>query len=62
MIRDLILDCGLPASLKDAGVTFESIDKMATDAMKVQRLLKNNIREITGKDAANIYKAAFEKL
>ena len=62
LIRDLILDCGLPASLKDAGVTFESIDKMATDAMKVQRLLKNNIREITGKDAANIYKAAFEKL
>jgi alcohol dehydrogenase len=62
LIRKLIIDCGLPTSLKDAGITFESIDKMAADAMKVQRLLKNNIREITQKDAANIYKAAFEKI
>jgi alcohol dehydrogenase class IV len=62
LIRNLIRDCGIPASLKDAGVRFESIDQMATDAMKIQRLLKNNIREITQKDAANIYKAAFEKV
>lgn len=60
IIRQLIKDCGLPGSLNEAGVTYDSIDKMAADAMKVQRLLKNNIREITEKDAALIYRAAYQ--
>lgn len=61
IIRKLISDCGLPGSLQEAGITCESIDKMATDAMLVQRLLKNNIREITQKDAVCIYKAAYNR-
>lgn len=59
LIRKLIADCGLPLSLQEAGVQYDTIDKMAADAMKVQRLLKNNCREITQNDAANIYRAAF---
>lgn len=59
IIRRLMQDCGLPGSLQEAGVKAESIPKMAADAMKVQRLLKNNIREVTQQDAEAIFRAAF---
>lgn len=59
LLKVLIAGCGLPASLKEANVQPDAIDKMAADAMNVQRLLKNNCREITQHDAANIYRAAF---
>jgi len=62
IIRELIRECGLPGSLKEIGVDCETIGKMAVDAMKVQRLLKNNIRPITEKDAAAIYRAAYESI
>jgi alcohol dehydrogenase class IV len=45
--------------LRDAGVNEEATPTMAKDAMKVQRLLKNNPREVTLEDAINIYKEAF---
>jgi alcohol dehydrogenase class IV len=41
------------------GVNEEAIPIMARDALKVQRLLKNNPREVTLIDAINIYKEAF---
>ncbi len=59
IMKQLIADCGLPTSLAQAGVKEESIDKLAEDAIKVQRLLKNNIREIAVDDAVAIYKSAF---
>ena len=34
---------------------------MANSAMKVQRLLKNNIREITFEDAKTIFETAYYK-
>ncbi len=34
-----------------------AIPQMAVDAMKIQRLLKNNPREIAEKDAIAIYRA-----
>ncbi|MEY2868807.1 MAG: hypothetical protein RIR01_1270, partial [Bacteroidota bacterium] len=37
----------------------ESITKLAEGAIKVQRLLKNNIREIAVEDAVAIYQSAF---
>ncbi len=59
IIKQLIADCGLPTTLAQAGVKEESIPKLAGEAIKVQRLLKNNIREIAVEDAIAIYKAAF---
>lgn len=58
-IKELIKDCGLPLQLRDAGVTLDSIPEMAAQSMKIQRLLKNNPREVTEADAVDIYKAAF---
>jgi alcohol dehydrogenase len=58
-IKQLILQCELPLRLRDAGVKEDSIPQMATEAMKIQRLLKNNPREIKLEDAIHIYKEAF---
>lgn len=57
-IKELIKACGIPATLKEVNVPESAIPQMATDAMKIQRLLKNNPREITEKDAIVIYKMA----
>jgi len=62
LIKKLISDCGLPASLDELNIPFDSIDKMAEDALKIQRLLKNNLRPVTQQDAVNIYRAAFNKI
>lgn len=59
ILKQLIADCGLPTNLQQAGVKENSISSLAEGAIKVQRLLKNNIREISVKDAEAIYKAAF---
>lgn len=58
-IKELIGQCGLPLRLREVGVNEEAIPIMARDALKVQRLLKNNPREVTLIDAINIYKEAF---
>ncbi len=58
-IKELIKDCGLPLQLRAAGVTEDAIPVMAEQSMKIQRLLKNNPREVTEADAIAIYKAAF---
>lgn len=58
-IKELIGQCGLPLRLRDVGVKEDDIPQMAIDAMKIQRLLKNNPREVTEVDAVNIFKAAF---
>ena len=58
-IKELIEQCGLPLRLREVGVTEQAIPVMAKDAMKIQRLLKNNPRELSLDDAIKIYKAAF---
>lgn len=58
-IRELIKACGIPATLREVNVPGSAIPQMAMDAMKIQRLLKNNPREITEQDAIDIYKAAY---
>ena len=57
-IRSINSACGIPSRLSDVGVKVDSLPGMARDAMKVQRLLKNNPREITEADALNIFKQA----
>lgn len=58
-IRSLIKSCGIPATLKEVNVPESAIPQMAIDALKIQRLLKNNPREITEQDAIDIYKSAY---
>lgn len=59
IIKDLIKNCGLPASLAEVNIPFEAIEKLAAGAMPIQRLLKNNPREISLADAEKIYTSAF---
>lgn len=59
IMKQLIADCGLPTTLGEAGVNEDSITLLAEGAIKVQRLLKNNIREIAVEDAVAIYQSAF---
>lgn len=54
-LRDLATRCQLDLSLQSRGVTPEAIDELATDAMKVTRLLRNNPRDVTLADARNLY-------
>lgn len=58
-IRELNAQCGIPKNLREVGVREDSISQMAAEAMKIQRLLKNNPREITEPDAVAIFKSAF---
>ncbi len=50
---------GLPPRLRDVGIGEEHLAKMAADAMKQQRLLVNNPRDVSESDALSIYRAAF---
>ncbi len=58
-IRELVKACGIPSTLKEVNVPESAIPQMAVDAMKIQRLLKNNPKEIREQDAITIYKAAY---
>ena len=50
---------GIPKKLTDLGIPQTAVDRMATAAMQVQRLLKNNPREVTEQDARNIYNSLY---
>ena len=50
---------GLPQKLREVNIPKEACKKMAADAMKQTRLLVNNPREVTERDALNIYEAAW---
>ncbi|PHR67894.1 iron-containing alcohol dehydrogenase [Alcanivorax sp.] len=58
-LESLISEVGLPVRLRDARVTEDSLETLASDAMLQQRLLVNNPREVTEADALNIYKAVY---
>lgn len=58
-IKELVAACGIPLRLRDAGIPRGAIPQMARDAMKIQRLLKNNPREISESDAIHIYNEAY---
>ena len=54
-IEELIADLKIPKCLKDVGITSNDIPKLAEDAMKQERLLVNNPREITQEVVEEIY-------
>lgn len=58
-IRELNTACGIPEKLREVGVLESSIPQMAAEAMKIQRLLVNNPREIKEADAIAIFKSAY---
>lgn len=58
-IKELVKQCGLPLKLREAGVKEEAIPEMAAAAMNIQRLLKNNPREVKLQNAIDIFKAAY---
>ena len=58
-LEKLSIKLGLPQKLRDVDIPKEACKKMASDAMKQTRLLVNNPREVTEKDAFNIYEAAW---
>lgn len=58
-LEKLIDQVDLPVRLRDAGVTEDSLETLAADAMLQQRLLVNNPREVTEADALAIYKAVY---
>ena len=51
--------CDIPARMSELGVPEDALPRMAEAAMKVTRLLKNNLRDLTAADAEAIYRAAF---
>lgn len=57
-LRELIAACGLPGTLKELGISESAIPRMVESALGVQRLLRNNPREVRAEDAAAIYRAA----
>ncbi len=58
-LTQLSFDCGVPQKLSDLKIPHDAIPWLAGSAIKVQRLLKNNLRVLTEADAARIYEAAY---
>ena len=50
---------GIPKKLTYLGIPQTAVDGMAKAAMQVQRLLKNNPREVTEQDARDIYNSLY---
>ena len=57
-LRELYRLCEVPMTLSALGIPAEAIPGMAVSAIKVTRLLKNNLREVTTADAEAIYRSA----
>ncbi len=55
----LSLACGVPQRLRDVNIPEADLPKCAHAASKIQRLLKNNPREVTEADALAIFQASY---
>jgi alcohol dehydrogenase class IV len=58
-IRTLVAEMPYEQNLRAAGVAEKDLPMLATDAMKVQRLLVNNPRDVAYDDALELYHAAY---
>ena len=56
-LRALPKRLGLPTRLSEVGIRKGDIEMLATDAMRQERLLVNNPRTVTERDASTIYSA-----
>lgn len=58
IIRAMIREFEIPSRLSDLNIKESDIEAMAQSALKIQRLLKNNVREVALENAIQIYKKA----
>lgn len=58
-ITQLSENCGIPTKLTEIGIPQSAVAHMAEAAMQVQRLLKNNPREVTVSDIIEIYNTLY---
>jgi alcohol dehydrogenase class IV len=58
-VRALSQQCGIPEGMSALGIPEAAIPHLAEAAMKVTRLLKNNLRELTTADAEAIFRSAY---
>ncbi len=58
-IENLSKELDIPTTLEEIGIPKSACKELAKAAMDVQRLLKNNPREVTQQDALNIYESLF---
>lgn len=54
-LDSIVKHLDIPTSLKDFGIGNDDLDKLVTAGMNVQRLLVNNMREVTPEDARKLY-------
>lgn len=57
-MTSICVDCQVPASLTAVGIAESDLPRLAEDAMKQQRLLVNNPREVAYDDALALYRKA----
>src|SRR5690606_34395897 len=58
-MRSCVATMPYALTLRDAGIKQDSLPMLAKEAMKVQRLLVNNPRDVLFEDALGIYQAAY---
>ncbi|PTN09538.1 iron-containing alcohol dehydrogenase [Mangrovibacterium marinum] len=58
-IKNWIVDLNIPLKLSALEIPGTALEDIATSALKVQRLLRNNVREISFDDALEIYRKAY---
>ena len=58
-IENLSKACGIPTKLSEIGISADKTEELASSAMEVTRLLKNNPREMTHSAAKAIYEQLF---
>jgi alcohol dehydrogenase len=58
-LNELLVSCNVPTKLSELGIYKSNIDGLAAKAIGVQRLLKNNPRDLTLEDAKAIYQKLF---
>ena len=58
-LTELTIDCGINPNLGSYGIEVERLPALAVSAMKVQRLLRNNPRDVSEADCMEIYKRCF---
>lgn len=54
-MEEIVKHLDIPTSLKEFGVGDEDLDTLVAAGMDVQRLLVNNMREVTAEDARKLY-------
>jgi len=59
-IARLSADSGLPRDLREANVPESALPRLAEDAMKIERLLRNNPRALNFDDALRLYVEAWQ--